>query len=392
MNFLTLNPNGSSFLSYLLLAGVLFGGCNNPSSSKQEDQHLYYLFIGTYNPADSNSLFVYRFNSDSGIAQLISTTSGIKNPTFFTLSPNHQHLYAVSETHHNNDGKVFAYSFHPKEGKLTFVNKQLVEGEDPCNIITDTSGQWLFVSNYTSGNLSVFPLKANGSIGKISQHIQHHGHSIVSPNQDKAHVHCAIMAPNNKDLFVTDLGMDQVFTYSFNEKTGHLSAGTPPTTTVTEGSGPRLMEFSPDGKYLYLIHELGGQITVFRYQSGKLKKVQEISNLPQNYKGRIWSADIHLSPDGKYLYAANRDDLNDIVTYKVNKSNGKITPIDRQSTRGKTPRNFMISPDGRYVLIGHKNSGDVTIFKRDKTSGRLTLTDNSIPVAHAVCLKMIPIR
>ncbi len=288
------------------------------------------------------------------------------------------------------DGKVYAYSFDPDKGELTYINKQRTEGDDPCNIITDTSGKWLFVANYTSGSLSVLPVEKDGSVGTVRQNIPHHGHGIVPGRQDEAHVHCAVMAPDNKDLFVTDLGMDKIFTYSFDERSGQLSPGNPPATAVSPGAGPRLMEFSPSGKQLYLITELGGQIMVFNYQPGRLTQIQEVSNLPKNYKGKIWGADVHLSPDGKFLYAANRDDLNDIVTYKVEPENGKITPIDRQPTGGKTPRNFTLSPDGRYILIGHKNSNNITVFKRNEKNGLLTLTGTQIPVAHAVCLKMIP--
>lgn len=350
----------------------------------------YYLFIGTYSPADSNSIFVYKFNSDSGKATFISAVSDIENPSFLTISPDHKNVYAVSETHKN--GKVNAYSFDADKGHLTYINQQLSGGDDPCNIITDTSGKWLFVANYSSGSLSVLPIETDGSVGKVHQNIAHQGHGINPDRQAEAHVHCAVMAPNNKDLFVTDLGMDQVFTYSFNEKTGHLSLGNPPIKDVTPGSGPRLMEFSPSGKYLYLIHEMSGQLTVFEYQSGKLIQVQRISNLPKNYHGKIWAADVHLSPDGKFLYATNRDDLNDIVTYRVSSQNGEITPIDRSPTGGKTPRNFTISPDGKYVLIGHKNGNEITIFKRNKKTGMLTLTLEHIPVAHVACLKMIPVE
>lgn len=359
-------------------------------SKKQQNSKTYFLFIGTYSPADSNGIFVYKFNTYSGKATLVSAVSGIENPSFLTISPNRKYLYAVSETHDHNDGKVYAYSFNADKGRLAFINKQLTGGADPCNIITDTSGKWLFVANYTSGSLSVLPIKADGSVGKVSQNIPHHGHGIVPGRQDAAHVHCAVMAPNNRDLFVTDLGMDKIFTYSFDERSGRLSPGNPPTTDVSPGSGPRLMEFAPDGKYLYLICEMGGQIMAFHYQPGKLHQVQEISNLPDHYKGKIWAADVHLSPDGQFLYAANRDDLNDIVTYKVDRQSGKIQPLDRLPTGGKTPRNFTLSPDGSYALIGHKNGNAITIFKRDEKNGMLTLTDERIPVAHAVCLKMIP--
>ncbi len=380
-----------SFVSVIIGIGCFLMACE-PMNTKNETQgNTYYLLIGTYSPADSNGIFVYKFNTDSGKATFVSAVSGIENPSYLTLSPNKKKVYAVSETHEGLDGSVFAYSFHADSGRLEYINQQPDQGANPCYLTTDDDGQYLFVANYTSGNLSVLSLSSNGAVDSIVQNIQHHGHSVVSPNQDQAHVHCAVMSPDSNILFVTDLGLDKIFAYNYNEKTGKLTPGSPATYSVTKGSGPRMMTFSPDGKYLYLIQELGGQITTFRYDSGKLTKVQEISNLPEGYEGRIWGADIHISPDGAFLYATNRDDLNDIVTYKVNKENGKIMPVNRQPTGGKTPRYFTITPDGRYVLIGHQNGNAITIFKRNRKTGKLTMTDSRILVPHAVCLKMISV-
>src|SRR5699024_5988365 len=117
-------------------------------------------------------------------------------------SPNKKYVYAVSETHEGLDGSVFAYSFHADSGRLEYINHQLVQGDDPCYLTTDDDGRYLFVANYTSGNLAVLPLSSNGRIDSVVQNIQHHGHSIVSPNQDQAHVHCAVMSPDSSVLFV----------------------------------------------------------------------------------------------------------------------------------------------------------------------------------------------
>ncbi len=354
--------------------------------------HQYYLFIGTYAPADSNGIFVYRFNTATGKARFVSSVSGIENPSFLNFSPNHRFVYAVSETHGGAGGQVYAYAFDRRSGRLIYLDQQLSRGDDPCNIATDHTGKWLFAANYSSGNFSLFPIEKNGSVERAVQTIQHDGHGVNAVRQEKPHVHCVLPAPNNRDIFVTDLGLDKVFTYELDAATGHLSAGKPPYIEVIPGTGPRHLDFSPDGKYLYLIQEIGGKITVFAYHPGKLKTVQTLSTVPEGFQGRIWAADIHLSPDGKFLYASNRDDLNDIAVYAVDTKTGKLTFRHRIASGGRTPRNFTLTPDGKYLLAGHQNSGEITIFRRDKKRGLLIPAGHNIPVAHAVCLKMIPVN
>jgi 6-phosphogluconolactonase len=383
---------------YPFAAAVLFAACCllsnlriTAQSMKMDSGDSYYLFIGTYSPADSNGIFVYRVDRATGHAAFVSAVSGIENPSFLTLSPDHRFLYAVSETHGGQGGHVYAYSFDAATGSLHYLNRQLSGGDDPCNIITDRSGKWLFVANYSSGSLSVLPVEKDGSAGAAVQTIHHHGRGI-KPQQESAHVHCIVQAPGGQDFFVTDLGMDKVFTYRLDERTGTLSAGYPPYTSVLPGSGPRILDFSPDGRHLYLIHELGGEITVFDRQPGKLHIIQTLSNLPEDYHGRIWAADIHLSPDGRFLYASDRDDLNDIVVYSVDPVTGKLAFLSRTSAEGKTPRNFALTPDGAFVLAGHQHGEDITVFKRDAHTGALAFTGERIPIAHAVCLKLIPAK
>lgn len=351
----------------------------------------YYLFIGTYSPADRNGLYVYRFHSRNGKALFVSAIAGIPNPTSLTLSPNHHFLFAVSETDGSEGGSVYGYTFNQQEGRLDYINKQLSGGKGPCNIAMDKTGQWLFVANYEEGNFSVLPVQADGQIIKASQTVQHHGRSIDPEKQEKAHIHCVLPGPLNNALFVADLGMDQVFTYKFDPDTGRLSILEPLITSVMPGSGPRHLAFSPGGKYLYLIQEIAGTITVFAIVAGEPATVQTISTLPEGFDGKVWAAEIRLSPDGRFLYASNRDNLNDIITYAVNRKTGRLTYLSRLSSMGKTPCNFTITPDGRYLLVGHRSEDEIVIFKRNVRTGALMLTAERIPVRQAVCLRMIPV-
>lgn len=248
------------------------------------------------------------------------------------------------------------------------------------------------MANYSSGSFSLFPIAGDGAVGEAVQTIRHEGKGVHLPQQAAPHAHCVVVAPGNRDVFVTDLGLDKVFTYELDDATGQLSAGSPPFTPVAPGSGPRILQFSADGKFLYLIHEIGGQITVFAYSPGKLQTIQNCSDVPDHFHGRIWAADIHLSPDGKFLYASNRDDLNDIVTYSVDQATGKLTFRNRTSSGGKTPRYFSLTPNGDFLLAAHRNGDDIVVFKRDAGTGLLHNTGKTIHAPQAVCLKMIPFK
>jgi 6-phosphogluconolactonase len=347
----------------------------------------YYLIAGTYAPANKDGIYLFRFFPASGTAEPVNTVSGIEKPSFLTVSADGKYLYAVSET---DDGQVYAYAFDRATGALQLLNTRPSGGDDPCHIIIDATGKWLFVSNYTSGSLSVFSLESDGSLGERVDHIQHEGHSIKS-QQQSAHVHCAMPASNGPEVFVADLGMDRVFTYLLDPQTGRLAAGDPPGIAVEAGSGPRHLIFSGDEKFVYLIQELGGMVTVFGREAGRLTQLQSLSTLPEGYQGRIWSSDLQLSPDGRFLYAANRDDLNDIVHYEVDPATGLLTYRDRVSTGGKTARNFTLSPDGSTLLVAHRNGEEVHVFSRDFETGTLTRLATNILVPQAVCLKMCPL-
>lgn len=359
------------------------------TNEKTSEEQQFYLFIGTYAQKADDGLLVYRLNTTTLEADPVTAISGIENPTFFCFSADRSYLYVVSEVH--GGGSVYAYHFDRETGKLNLLNEQPCEGDDPCYIYLDKTGQWLFVGNYGSGSISVFPIEKNGTIGKAIQVIEHHGSSINLPQQSQAHVHCTISSPDNRFLMATDLGMDKIFVYQLDDETGRLSPADQPQVDVTPGFGPRHITFSKNGEYVYVIHELGGAVSVFKNENGKLSEEQVISTLPADYNGRIWAAELELSPDDRYLYASNRDDLNDIVIFSVDQENGKLSYISRISSGGQTVRNFTLSPNGKCLVAGHKNGNEVTIFKRDTDTGRLTSTDHKIIVPHAVCLEMTAI-
>ena len=351
----------------------------------------HYLLVGTYDSPKSEGIYVYKFNSKTGIANVVSHVK-TSNPSFLAISPDEKFVYAVAENapKDGKGGDIAAFSFNKQNGILTFINKQHSGGDHPCHVEIDKTGNWIFASNYTSGSLSVLPVNKDGSLGEAVS-FQHYGKGPNEQRQKSPHVHGAIISPNNKTLFVTDLGIDKVMLYDFSASSGKLTPAKNPFIQTEPGAGPRLFTFHPDNKFAYSIQELSGTVVLYKHKKGKLKIKQRISTMLKDDKRFAGSADIHVSPDGKFLYASNRGEVNSIAIFGVNKKNGKLTSIGYQSTLGKGPRNFNFDPSGNFLLVGNQNSDEVVIFKRGIETGLLTDTGNKIAVGKPVCIKWISI-
>jgi 6-phosphogluconolactonase len=350
----------------------------------------FYLFIGTYTDNGSKGIYVYKFNTASGKAEWVSNTEGIVNPSYLAIAPDSKHIYAVTETATNNTGNITSFSFDRITGKLTFVNKQESGGANPCYVAVDRTNKWVLAGNYTGGSLGAFPLNVDGSLQPYNQVIQHKGSSLNQSRQEKPHVHCTVLSPDQKFLYVPDLGIDKVMIYSFNPNAEQpLKPAVQPYAASEPGSGPRHLTFHPNNKFAYLIEELTGTVVTYRYSKGKLTFVQRLAAHPKDFEGKPGSADIHVSPDGKYLYASNRGEENNIAIFSINAKTGMLTPKGYQSTEGKTPRNFIIDPTGKYLLAANQNTNNIVVFKRDPKTGLITKTGEEIKVPKPVCLQMM---
>lgn len=351
------------------------------------------VLIGTYTNGTSRGIYVYRLYLETGkLAYLNEFTNvddtSFTNPSYLCVANNNHFIYAVNE---NNVGGVTALTFDANTGKMTFINKQPSAGADPCYISVDKDQKNIFVANYTSGSLSVFPLNKDGSMGAISQNIQDSGSSVVKDRQQGPHVHTAVLAPNEKYLLYTDLGTDKLNIERYHaSKAQPLSPATPAFVSVTPGNGPRHVAFSPDGKHLYLLQEIGGIINTYDYDNGTLKQTQSVDMKIPAFNGNIGSAAIKVSPDGRFLYASNRGVANDIVVYAINPDNGQLTYASRTSSLGKGPRDFEIDPTGKYLLVANQNSNSIYVYKIDQTSGRLMGFVYHLDIGNPVCLKIVP--
>jgi len=341
------------------------------------------LLVGTYTKNGSKGIYVLSFDTASGKATEISHTEGATNPSFLTISKDHGQVYAVSE---GSDGKVSAYSF--VDNKLNLIQEKTSKGADPCYITLSPDQTNLFVANYSGGSITSYYRFADGRLSNPQQFIQHEGKSVNEARQEKAHVHGIFFSPDGKYVLTPDLGMDEISIYPYQIKNG------PPLLTQklssiqsSPGAGPRHLCFSSNGKYLYIIEELTGSISVYRFYKGIASFIQKVVIHQKSFKGLAASADIHLSPDGLYLYASNRGDENNIVSFKV-LPNGKLDEktIQYTSTEGKAPRNFTISKDGNWLLVANQDSNNIIAFRRNIQTGALTSTGVSIKLSMPVCL------
>ncbi len=350
----------------------------------------YYLFVGTYTGNGSKGIYVYRFNATYGTAEWVSNTDSITNPSYLAVAPNGKYLYAVNETHNQNPGSVSAFAFDRELGQLNFINQQQTGGDDPCYVSVSKDNKWVMVANYSGGSLTALQANADGSLNPASQVEQHVGKGVNVQRQEKPHVHAAVFDPAYNYVLTPDLGLDKIFSYRFTPAAAKpLTPASKPFTSVTAGSGPRHLTFHPNNRFAYVIEELTGTVAACTYANGKLSVIQQIATHPSDFKGTIGSADIHCSPDGKFLYASNRGSENTITIFAVNQTTGKLSLKGFTPTLGNTPRNFTIDPTGNFLLVANQQSNNVAIFKRDKVTGLLQPTGKGFDVPNPVCLKML---
>jgi len=339
------------------------------------------LIVGTYTkPGGSEGIYVYQFNIETAAFKLKQVNKGIENPSYLAVSSDQKFIYSVNESGKNS--AVSAFSYDASLGSLKLLNKQAT-GADPCFIITD--GKHVISANYSGGSASVFGLKADGSISPLKQTLQHTGSSISKDRQSAPHVHMAQFTPDGKYVVINDLGTDKVHVYAYQKGSASDVLLPHDSVAVEPGSGPRILTFSKDGKYAYLIDELFAGVTVFRYQDGSLEKIQTTKITEEGFNGENGAAHIQLSPDGKFLYASNRGSENKITIFAVEKG-GLLSKRGIVSTGGKGPRNFVIDPSGKYLLVGHQYTNNIVIFERDMNNGSLKDTGKRIEVGSPVCL------
>jgi 6-phosphogluconolactonase len=354
-------------------------------------------WIGTYTSDEGHttgSSGIYSFHWDTGNGHLseIRLAGKTSNPSFLALHPNGRYLYAVNEDSATaGTDRITAFSIGAPAQPLQELGSVSSQGVSPCHLVVDSTGKWLFVANYTSGTIAVYPIGADGRLGQAHQTIQQRGSGPVTGHQESAHAHEVVQSPDGRFLLVTDLGADKVFVYRFDVASGTLSPNNPAASVLPAGYGPRHMVFSKDAKLAYVLTELKSAVVTLRWNSqlGTLTQVALTPALPTGTKGEQSGAEIALHPNGQFLYTSSRGDSNTITIFRIG-PDGVPVVTGNVPSGGREPRYFGLDPSGKFVIAANQVTNDLFTFRIDPTSGALSRIGDRVPVPAPVHLLFAP--
>lgn len=345
---------------------------------KRTDSRLF--FAGAYAEMGDPGIHLCELDLRSGAMRILGQTDGIANPSFLVADMEAWRLYAVSE---QSEGKAVSFAIDPADGGLTKLNELPTLGADPCHLaLAKAGGACLLASNYSSGNVNSFALGEDGALAGIRSNVQHEGGGVLPERQEGPHAHSAVPSRDGKYIYVSDLGIDRIAIYRLEDgklaKHGEVR--------LPDGSGPRHFAIHPSERYAYGINELNNTLTVYAYDpdQGCLEPLEHVGTLPGDFRGENYPADVHLSPDGRFLYGSNRGH-NSLVRFRIDPGSGKLNDPEWTGTGGNWPRNFAVL-DG-YVLVANQYSGNIAAFRRDAETGQLSPAGRELAIAKVACIE-----
>lgn len=360
------------------MLGFSLAGCGASPKSANNNQDELAMLVGTYTNGSSKGIYTFRFNQETGASVPLSSAA-LPNPSYLVPSADGKLVYAVSEMN-DSTAALSTLSFDSATGELRLLNTLPTLGADPCYVATN--GREVLTANYSGGSMSVFPLQKDGTLAPVDTLFQGSANGPDTVRQATPHIHCALFSPDGKYIFATDFSADRILRFVLHpdDPIPHPSQET---IDIEPDSGPRHLTFSPNGKFAYLINELSGKVIAFNYNDGRLEQIQTITADTVAARG---SADIHLSPDGKYLYASNRLKEDGIAIFAVNPEDGTLAKVGYQLT-GIHPRNFNITPNGKYLLVACRDSNVIQVYRRNEVTGLLEDAHQDIAVDMPVCIQ-----
>ncbi|SDJ82462.1 lactonase family protein [Sediminibacillus albus] len=340
-------------------------------------------YIGTYTNGESKGIYSFQLDRVHQKLTILDAAAHAGKPTYLTISDNNRYLYSVVQE--DGNGGAAAYSIG-SNGALAPINKQLLEGAAPCHISVDSSNQQLVTANYHKGTVESYLIeKDSGAIQPAVSVVEQNG-SGPHERQEKPHVHFSGFTPDEKYVIVVDLGSDTVKTYQSNN--GKLVEAS--CFNTKPGAGPRHIVFHPNGKFAYVMTELSSEVIVLAYnqQNGSFHEIQTIATIPADFTENNQGSAIHISADGRFIYAGNRGH-NSIALFAVDEPEGKLSFVERYSTEGDWPRDFCLDPTENYMVASNQNSSSLTLFSRNLDTGKLELLQKDVEVPNPVCVKFL---
>jgi 6-phosphogluconolactonase len=364
------------FVAAIIMSGLLLSGC-------RED---YKLFVGGFVKPGAKGLTVFDFNGRNGDLKLISESDVGPSPSYFCYSGKRKLVYVLNEVMEFNGtfgGGLSTFRYDPENIKFEKLNEILIPYGGPCYISLSPDSSYLFVANYPNGSVAVVKLDNQGVPETITDTLVYYKKA-----PKPSHAHMVLNDPAGEKIYVTDLGLDRVMVYDFDRNTGKLNHSGNDTLFLPVGSGPRHFTFNADGSKMYIINELGSKMMVVNVDKKEgLKLIQTLPTFRQGFDGNNYCADVHMGKDGKFLYGSNRGE-NTIVTFKI-ESDGTLTLAGHTSCGGNWPRNFVIDPSGKFLLVGNQKSDSLSVFRLNKTTGLPDVPGKRFKVTAPACLKFV---
>jgi 6-phosphogluconolactonase len=336
------------------------------------------FFIGTYTGEGSEGVYRCWMDTITGKLSTPEIAARLENPSYLAVSSDNQHLWTVGEM--NRTYCLSAFSID-KTMNLKFINSQSGEGSYSCYISELVAGKWLGAASYGSGLVTFYPLNADGGIGSLSTVDKHWGRV--------TRAHCIVPDPNGKYVYSADLGLDKILVYTINE--GKLVPYAE--TTLPKGVGPRHIDFDVSGRWMAVANERASSVLIIKRDTSQAFTlvVSQTKMLPPTFKQINSAADIHFSPDGRFLYASNRGH-NSIVIYAFDCASGALKTLGWATQGINRPRNFAIDPTGKFLLVANQDGNNIIVFRRNQKTGMLIPLKETVTISHPVCLKFTHIK
>ncbi len=325
------------------------------------------LYVGGYTRNDGDGLCALRFDPATGTLSDLRLAAPVSNPDWLTLAPDGKTLYSGGASQGKSGLTAFAIQ---SDGSLRAISQQ-VSDNNPVSLAVDATGKWLIGAYYNAGNWGIWPLEADGKIGPRKELIQHKGSGPDKNRQQGPHAHQVMISPNNRRIWVVDLGLDKAMIYDFDARTGAVKPSVPAFAAVAPGSGPRHLAFARKGQFVYVINEMGSTVSVFQGGRGRPGAIQTIATLPASFEGKSTGAEVLVSPDGKYVFASNRG-YDSIARFAIG-HDGRLKRLGWTKV-GKEPRHFTFDPTGKWVLVGNQKERSISVFAFDPKTGDLTFS------------------
>jgi 6-phosphogluconolactonase len=361
------------------------------------------VYVGTYSSpqgpegSKGNGEGIYLFEMDPATGRLSprEVFRNAANPSCLAFDATRTHLYAANETatyQETNSGSLSSYGIERSSGSLKLLNTQSSQGAGPCHLSVHPSGKYVLTANYAGGTVAVLPIRLNGELGPATDVKSDSGrtgsvHAAGAPpgsfaisGHDRPHAHMIQSDSSGRFVVSTDLGLDEILIWKFDVENGKLLPNDPPAVKLPSGDGPRHFAFHQSGRWLYCLQEEASTLAVFDYDAdkGQLAPKQTLSTLPKSFAGTNFPSEVVISPDGRFLYAANR--LHDTIAWFAIAAGGTLTLAGEEWTRGDYPRSFSIDPSGSYLYSCNQRSDAIACFRVNRQTGALTFTGDYTPV------------